>query len=30
MEVQLTIANAFISFIDNDEGCVMHPKRDNV
>ena len=29
-EIQLTIANIFISSIVNDEECVMHSKRDNI
>ena len=28
--MQLTIVNNFISFIDNDEECLMHSKRDNI
>ena len=28
--IQLTIANNFISVIDNDEECVMHSKSDNI
>ena len=27
-KIQLTIANNFISSIDNDEECVMHSKSD--
>ena len=30
MEIQLTIANNFISSIDNDEEHVMHSKSDNI
>ena len=30
MTIQLTIANNFISSIDNDEERVKHSKRDNV
>ena len=26
----MTIANNFISFIDNDEDCVMHSESDNI
>ena len=29
-KIQLTIANNFISSIDNDEYCVMHSKNDNI
>ena len=29
-KIQLTIANNFISSIDNDEGRVMHSKSDNI
>ena len=29
-KIQLTIANNFISSIDNDEEPVMHSKRDNI
>ena len=29
-KIQLTIANTFISSIDNDEECVMHSKNDNI
>ena len=29
-KIQLPIANNFISFIDNDEECVMHSKSDNI
>ena len=29
-KIQLTIANNFISSIDNDEECVMHSKSDNI
>ena len=29
-KIQLAIANNFISFIDNDEECVMHSKSDNI
>ena len=29
-EIQLTIANNFISFVDNDEERVMHSKSDNI
>ena len=29
-KIQLTIANNFISSIDNDEKCVMHSKSDNI
>ena len=29
-KIQLTIANKFISFIDNDEEHAMHSKSDNV
>ena len=29
-KIQLTIANNFISSIDNGEDCVMHSKFDNV
>ena len=29
-KIQLTIANDFISSIDNDEECVMHSKSDNI
>ena len=29
-KVQLTIANNFISFIDNDEERIMHSKSDNI
>ena len=29
-KIQLTIANDFISSIDNGEDCVMHSKIDNV
>ena len=28
-KIQLAIPNNFISFIDNDEECVMHSKNDN-
>ena len=30
MKIQLTIANNFISSIDNDEECAMHSKSDNI
>ena len=30
MKTQLTIANNFISSIDNDEELVMHSKSDNI
>ena len=30
MKIKLTIANNFISSIDNDEECVMHSKSDNI
>ena len=30
MKIQLTIANNFISSIDNDEERVMHSKSDNI
>ena len=30
LKIQLTIANNFISSIDNDEECVMHSKSDNI
>ena len=29
-KIQLTIANNFIYFIDNDEERVMHSKKDNI
>ena len=29
-KIELTIANNFISSIDNDEECVMHSKSDNI
>ena len=29
-KIQLTIANNFISLIDNGEECVMHSKSDNI
>ena len=29
-KIQLTIANNFISSIDNNEECVMHSKSDNI
>ena len=29
-KIQLTIANNFISFTDNDKKQVMHPKGDNI
>ena len=29
-KIQLTIANTFISSIDNDEECAMHSKSDNI
>ena len=29
-KIQLAIANNFISFIDNDEECVMHSKSGNL
>ena len=29
-KIQLTIANNFISSIDNDEECVICSKRDNI
>ena len=29
-KIQLSIANNFISSIDNDEECVMHSKSDNI
>ena len=29
-EIQLTIANNFISSLDNNEECVMHSKLDNI
>ena len=29
-KIQLTIANNFISFTDNDKKHVMHPKGDNI
>ena len=29
-KIQLTIANNFISSLDNDEECVMHSKSDNI
>ena len=29
-KIQLTIANNFISSIDNDEECVIRSKRDNI
>ena len=29
-KIQLTIANNFISSIDNDDECVMHSKSDNI
>ena len=29
-KIQLTLANNFISSIDNDEGHVMHSKSDNI
>ena len=28
--MQLAIATKFISFIDNDEECLMHSKSDNI
>ena len=30
MKIQLTIANNFISSIDNDEVHIMHSKSDNI
>ena len=30
MEIQLTIANNFISSLDNNEEHVMHSKSDNI
>ena len=30
MEIQLTIANNFISSLNNDEERVMHSKNDNI
>ena len=30
MEIQLTIANNFISSLDNNEERVMHSKSDNI
>ena len=29
-KIQLTMANNFISFLDNDEEHVMHSKSDNI
>ena len=29
-KIQLTIANYFISSLDNDEECVMHSKSNNI
>ena len=29
-KIQLTVANNFISSIDNDQEHVMHSKRDNI
>ena len=29
-KIQLTMANNFISFIGNDEECVIHSKSDNI
>ena len=29
-KIQLTIANNSIHYIDSEEKCVMHSKRDNV
>ena len=29
-KIQLTIANNFLSTIDNDEKCVIHSKSDNI
>ena len=30
MEIQLTVANNFISSLDNNEECVIHSKSDNI
>ena len=29
-KIQLTVAQNFISSLDNDEECVMHSKSDNI